>query len=407
MAEQGLISRKIYLEKLRKFQDTELIKVITGIRRCGKSTLMQLFIDDLLQRGIPEKNIIKVNFELMKYDHVREYHAFYDLLIQNMPKSGKGYIFLDEIQHVDEWEKAINSIRVETDADIYITGSNAWLLSSEISTLLSGRYVELPMLPLSFREYLDFGNFPSEWGMDEKFNRYLKFGGFPSVPELPQDNETINDFLLGIYNTVIVKDVLGRHAVQNVKMFEQLVKYFCQNTGNLVSPSNIAGFLNTQAKGESIKSATISHYMDLLEKAFVIYPAHRYDIKGKELLKTLSKYYVVDSGLRNMLLGYGNTDLGAVLETVIFFELRRRGFQVFVGKYYEKEVDFVAVKQDKKMYFQVSLTLLDETVQARELAPLMAIKDNYEKVILSMDKTYISDFQGIRFQNIIDFLLEV
>jgi predicted AAA+ superfamily ATPase len=323
-----------------------------------------------------------------------------------MPASGRACIFLDEIQQVWGWEKAVNSILAETEADIYITGSNAWLLSSEISTLLSGRYVEIKMLPLSFREYLDFGNFPADWQEEEKFNLYLKFGGFPAVPALPQDNETVNAFLLGIYTTVIVKDVLARHTVKDVKIFDQLVKFLIQNTGNLVSPVKIAGFLSTQEKGEQIKSATISRYLDLLEKAYIIYPSYRYDIKGKELLKTLSKYYVVDSGIRNMLLGYSGADIGAVVETVVYFELLRRGFQVFTGKYYNQEVDFLAVKQDKKIYYQVCLTMLEETVRERELRPLAAIKDNHEKIVLSMDKTYVTDYEGIKQQSIIDFLLE-
>ncbi|GHV92777.1 ATPase [Spirochaetia bacterium] len=405
MTQDPLIIRKTYLNRLRQYQNKDFIKVITGIRRCGKSSLMQLFIDELLQTGVPEENIIHFNFEVVQYEGISNYHLLYDTLMDRMPASGRAYIFLDEIQHVEAWEKAVNSIRVETDADIYITGSNAWLLSSEIATLLSGRYVEIPMLPLSFREYLDFGTFPAEWGNREKFDRYLQYGGFPGVSSLPQENEPVNGFLQGIYNTVIVKDVLSRHALHDVKMFDQLVKFLCQNTGNLVSPSNIAGFLSSQGKTESVKSATVSRYLDLLEKAYIVYPAHRYDIKGKELLKTLSKYYVVDTGIRNMLLGYSNTDLGYVIETVVFFELLRRGFQVFTGKYYAREVDFCAVKQDRKIYYQVTLTMMDEAVRERELNPLMAIKDNYEKVILSMDKTYVTDYEGIKYQNIIDFLL--
>jgi predicted AAA+ superfamily ATPase len=279
-------------------------------------------------------------------------------------------------------------------------------LSSEISTLLSGRYVEIRVLPLSFRECLDFKPFPAKWSNEKKFDQYLKFGGFPAIPSLPQDNETVNEFLLGIYNTVIVKDVLARQSVHDVKLFDQLVKYLCQNTGNMVSPLKISGFINSQAAGDSVKSATVSHYLDMLEKAYIIYPAQRYDIKGKELLKTLSKYYVVDNGIRNMLLGYGDADLGHIIETVIFFELQRRGFQVFAGKHYDREIDFFAVKQDRKMYYQVTWTMMDETVRERELAPLRSIKDNYEKVVLSMDRTFVSDYEGIKCQNIIDFLLE-
>jgi predicted AAA+ superfamily ATPase len=404
--DQELVLRKTYTEKLRKYQDNELIKVITGIRRCGKSTLMRLFINELLQQGIASEHIIHINFEVMAYDEIWDYHALYRLLRERMPSVGRAYIFLDEIQQVDAWERAINSIRVETNADIYITGSNAWFLSSEIATLLTGRYVEINMLPLSFREYLDFGNFPAEWRNEEKFNLYLKFGGFPSIRTLPQDNETVNEFLRGLYNTVMVKDILARFPIRDVKLMEQLTRFLIQNTGNLVSPATIAGFLSAQGKGKSIKPATVSHYLDLLEKAFIVYPAYRYDLKGKELLKTLNKYYVVDTGLRNMLTGYSNTDYGAILETVVYFELRRRGFQVFTGKQYDREIDFFAVRQDEKKYYQVCATMLDETTRQRELQPLILIRDNYEKTILTMDKTFTTDYEGIRLRNIIGFLLE-
>lgn len=401
--EEILIERKVYLKRLHKFRDIPLFKVITGIRRSGKSTLLQLFIQDLLKSGVPGENILSFNFENLKYDHIRDYTALYRLIMDQLPPHGRAYIFLDEIQHVDQWERALNSVREETGADIYITGSNAWLLSSEISTLLSGRYVEIAMLPLSFREYLEFN---PGGGVEERFDQYLKYGGFPLIPQLPQDNETVNEFLLGIYHTVIVKDLLARQPLRDIKTLEQLVKFLAQNTGSPVSPLKLAGFLSAQGKGEAVKSATIAHYLDMLEKAFVVYPACRYDIKGKELLKTLGKYYIVDTGLRNMLLGYGDTDIGHVLETVVFFELRRRGYQVFTGKHYEREIDFVAVRQDGKKYVQVTASLLDPATREREIAPLKAVRDHYEKIILSMDKNFVTDFQGIKNRNIIEFLLE-
>jgi predicted AAA+ superfamily ATPase len=401
--EEMLIQRKTYLARLGKFRDTKLFKVITGIRRAGKSVLMRLFMRELLELGVPEQNIVFINFEILKYDTVRDYRALYQLVMDTLPPKGRSYIFLDEIQQVSQWEKAINSIREETGADIYLTGSNAWLLSSEISTLLAGRYVEIEVLPLSFKEYLDFG-LPG--ATEERFNQYLKYGAFPSVPALPQDDQTINDFLLGIYNTVIVKDILSRQTVKDIKNLQQLVKFLAQNTGNYVSSSKISGFLTVEEKGEAVKPSTVSHYLDLLEKSFIIYPAYRYDIKGKELLKTLCKYYIVDTGLRNMLLGYGDTDIGHVLETVVFFELRRRGYQVFCGKLYSGELDFFAVRQDEKKYFQVAATIMDTNTRERELAPLLKINDNYEKIVLSLDRNYISDFRGIKNRNLIDFLLE-
>ena len=401
-----MISRDNYLERLKAFKDNKLIKVITGIRRCGKSTLLELFKEYLISDGVNNQNIIHINLELMKYDDVRDYKTFYNLITEQMTNKDRYYLLLDEVQQVDKWEKAVNSINIEFNVDIYITGSNAHLLSSEISTLLSGRYVEIKMLPLSFKEYLNFDHLPREWSVEDKFNQYLKFGSLPAVATLPQDNTTINEFLLGIYNTVIVKDVMARNKIKDIGLLEQIVKYVVANTSNIISASKISGCISSQGRGETTKAATVSNYLDMLEKAYIIYPVKRYDIKGKEQLKNLAKYYVVDTGIRNMLLGYSDGDFGHVLETVVYLELLRRGYQVFIGKWYESEVDFIAVKQDEKKYYQVCLSLMDEKVKERELAPLKAIPDNYEKVILSMDKTYITDYEGIRFENIIDFLLK-
>ncbi len=401
-----MISRDNYLERLKAFKDNKLIKVITGIRRCGKSTLLELFKEYLKGEGVSDDNIIHINLELMKYDDVRDYKTFYNLITEKIKNNDRCYLLIDEIQQVDKWEKAINSMNVEFNVDIYITGSNAYLLSSEISTLLSGRYVEIKMLPLSFKEYLEFDHLPHDWTLEDKFNQYLKFGSLPAVPTLPQDNTTINEFLLGIYNTVIVKDVISRNNIKDIGLLEQIVKYVVANTGNIISANKISGYISSQGRGETTKATTVSNYLDMLEKAYIIYPVKRYDIKGKEQLKNLAKYYVVDTGIRNMLMGYSDSDFGHVLETIVYLELIRRGYQVFIGKWYELEVDFIAVKQDEKKYYQVCLTLMDEKVKERELAPLKAIPDNYEKTILSMDKTYITDYEGIKFKNIIDFLTE-
>jgi predicted AAA+ superfamily ATPase len=402
-----MILREQYLERVRAYRDNKLIKVITGLRRCGKSTLLELYREDLLQSGVAEEQVIHINFELMAYDDVRDYRAFYQLVRERIPGHGKCYLLFDEIQQVAHWEKAVNSLCVEqdVDADVYITGSNAYLLSSEISTLLSGRYVEIPMLPLSFREFLLAGHLPADWSREDKFQQYLKCGGLPAVTSLRQENAIVNEFLLGIYNTVVVKDVLARSKNKDVTLLEKILRYVIGNTGSIISSNKISGFLSAQGRGEGVKSATIASYLDTLEKAFIIYQAPRFDIKGKEQLKTLSKYYVVDTGIRNALLGYADSDMGHVLETVVYFELLRRGYQVFIGKWYNAEVDFLAVRQDTKKYFQVTLSMMDDSVKQRELAPLLAIHDNYEKVVLSMDKSYVTDYEGIRFQNIIDFLL--
>ena len=403
-----MIERKQYMKNLLSYKDNELIKVITGLRRCGKSTLLQLFKEYLLQNGVLSDHIININFELMTYDDIREYKCFYKLIREQIVNKGKYYLLLDEIQQVEHWEKAINSLSVETDidVDIYITGSNAYLLSSDISTLLSGRYVEIKMLPLSFKEFLQFDHLPKEFSLEEKFNQYLKYGSLPAIASLPQNDDTIYPFLLGVYNSVIVKDVVERTLIKNVALLEKLVRFVISNTGNIISSNKISGFLNAQGKGESIKSTTITSYLNVLEKAYIVYKVDRYDIKGKEQLKTFSKYYVSDTGIRNALLGYADSDIGHVLETIVYFELLRRGYQVYIGKWYDNEVDFFAIRQDTKKYYQVTLSLMDESVKRRELASFKSISDNYEKTVLSMDKNYVSDHEGISFKNIIDFLLE-
>jgi len=412
-----MVPRDTYMERLRAYQGNKLIKVITGLRRCGKSTLLQLFKQDLLKSGVGSDYIIDINFELMAYDDIRDYRRFYELVRDRIPaggKSGKCYLLLDEIQHVNGWERAVNSLSVETgiDVDIYITGSNAYMLSSDLSTLLSGRYVEIRMLPLSFKEFLLFGHLPPDWSLEDKFRQYLKYGSLPAVTALPQEDATINgyllgiyNYLLGIYNTVVVKDIVARSNSKDTDLLEKLVRYAISNTGNVISSNRISGFLSAQGKGESVKPSTVSSYLNTLEKAYIVYQARRFDIKGKEQLKTLSKFYVADTGIRNALAGYSDGDMGHVLETVVYFELLRRGYQVFVGKWHDSEVDFLAIRQDTRKYYQVALGLMDESVKARELAPLAAIRDNYPKSVLSMDKTYVTDREGIRFENIVEFLM--
>jgi predicted AAA+ superfamily ATPase len=395
------------MERLKKYKDNKLIKVVTGLRRCGKSTLLQMFKQNLLQSGVAAAHIIDINFELMAYDDIRDYRQFYKLIRDQIQSDGKCYLLLDEVGQVNHWEKAINSLNVETliDVDIYITGSNAHMLSSDISTLLSGRYVEIKMLPLSFKEFLLFGHLPPNWSVEDKFRQYLKYGGLPAVTTLPQEDAAINEFLLGIYNTVVVKDIVARSKRRDVDLLEKIVRYVINNTGCIISSNKISGFLSAQGKGEGVKSATVASYISTLEKAYIVYQARRFDIKGKEQLKTLSKFYVADAGIRNALAGYSDGDMGRVLETVVYFELLRRGYQVFIGKWYDSEVDFLAIRQDTRKYYQVTLSMMNEHVKARELAPLAAIHDNYEKTVLSMDKTYITDYEGIRYENIIDFLL--
>lgn len=396
--------RDLYLNQLIQFKDTPLIKVVTGIRRCGKSTLLSLFEEYLHQHGVQQEQIIRMNFEAFEFDEIRSYQALYAYIKGKMTSSAeKYYILLDEVQQVSSWEKAINSFLVDSNADIYITGSNAYLLSSELSTLLSGRYVEIKMLPLSFREYLEFNNFKHEDNIDALFNTYLEYGGLPTVVELMDHPDTIPPFLTGIYNTVIVKDVVQRNNVRDVALLESVLKFIAANVGSVVSTKKISDYLTSS--GRKTTSDTIDNYLRMLENAFIIHRANRYDLKGKLFLKTYEKYYIADIGLRNQLTGLRGADFGHVLENVVYLELLRRGFSVSIGKIGTFEVDFVATKFDQKIYYQVSASIMDEETRKRELRPLQAISDYYPKVILSMDKTIFKDFEGIRNINIIDFLL--
>lgn len=396
-------SRDIYLNKLITFKDKPLIKVITGIRRCGKSTLLDLFEEYLLNNGIKKENIIHMNFEDLTYDEIKDYKDLNKYIKEKVLDNDKKYIILDEIQQVSNWEKAINSFLVTLNCDIYITGSNAYLLSSEISTLLSGRYVEIKMLPLSFKEYLDFNDYNTKENLEEHFNDYLLYGGLPIVSYV-HDKSAIRNILSGVFNTVIIKDVAKRNSIRDITLLENLIRYIAQNIGSPISSRNISNYLNSA--GRKTSTETIDNYLKMLENAFIIYKANRFDIKGKMYLKTLEKYYVVDTGIRNELLSFKDGDYGHMLENLVYLELLRRGYDVSVGKIDNLEVDFVAQNYDEKIYYQVSASILDENTKKRELNPFDHIPDHYEKVILTMDRTPIKDFNGIKNINIIDFLLQ-
>ncbi|MBT9154739.1 MAG: hypothetical protein DDT39_01418 [Firmicutes bacterium] len=397
--------RDYYLNQLVAFRDKPLIKVITGIRRCGKSTLLSLFEQHLLDvAGVSPNQIIRINFESIGFDDITTYKALYQLVLSRMTnRSQRYYVLLDEVQQVPAWERAVNSLLVDCEVDIYITGSNAYLLSSELSTLLTGRYVEIKMQPLSFGEYVDFHDAAATHNTEALFSAYLRYGGLPLVVELKERPETIAPFLSGIYNTVIMKDVIQRNQVRDSSLLESVVKFIAANVGSIVSTKKISDYLTSS--GRKTTSETIDNYLSMLENAFIIYRANRYDLRGKLFLKTLEKYYMVDTGIRNHLTGFRNTDYGHVLENVVYMELLRRGFEVSIGKVDQYEVDFVATKADTKIYYQVAATVMDESTRMRELRPLQVIADNYPKVILSMDKHIFSDFDGIRCVNIVDFLL--
>jgi len=398
-------NRDLYLSKLIQFKDKPLIKVITGIRRCGKSTLLSLFENYLIESGVEAARIIRMNFESFEFDNITSYKEMH-AKIQNklVNKKIKHYILLDEVQMIESWEKTVNSFLVDSNVDIYITGSNAYLLSSELSTLLSGRYVEIKMHPLSFKEYLDFTETDIKDNLQVQFNQYLRFGGLPTVVELMNNPNTIGPFLEGIYNTVLMKDVIKRNEIRDGALLESILKFIASNIGSIVSTKKISDYLTSS--GRKTTSDTIDNYLKMLENAFILYKANRYDLKGKMFLKTLEKYYIVDMGIRNQLTGPRDTDYGHILENIVYLELIRRGYEVTIGKIGSLEVDFVATKADGKIYYQVSATILDEKTRERELRPLQSISDNYPKYILTIDQTVFNDYSGIKVQNIIDFLLE-
>ena len=385
-------------------KDTEFIKVITGVRRSGKSTLMLMFKEYLLNNGINEENIIHVNFESAMYDDIKNYKDLYKFVKENI-KKGKMYLLLDEVQNVDSWEKAINSFKVDFDIDIYITGSNAYLLSSELSTLLSGRYIEIKIYPLSFKEYLVFNNYNKE-NIEEKFNEYLKYGGLPAITLIKDNNELVLSYLNDIYNTIVKKDIIDRNNIKDTALLENIIKYLANNIGSSVSSSKISDYLNSNKIVAKSNHQTVDNYLNMLEKSFIMYKADRTDIKSKSLLKTLGKYYIADSGIRNIILGFRNIDEGYLLENVVYLELLRRGYRVNIGKSNDYEVDFVAENPNEIKYYQVTRSLVNEDVKTRELRSLENIEDNYEKIILTMDKSINNDYNGIKIINIIDFLLE-
>lgn len=403
-----MIQRPIYMNQLLKFKDKHVIKIITGIRRAGKSTLLKLFKQHLIETGISSIQIIQMNFESMKLRSIRDEVSLYEAIQQQVQEDSKTYILLDEIQVVPHWEKAINSLQVDFDVDIYITGSNAYLLSSELSTLLSGRYVEIPMLPFSFKEIIELPQYTHKdpYGV---FQDYLKFGGMPMLSEYDTKTEEdeIYRTLDGIYSTVILKDVIERNKIADVDMLQKLMLFLADNVGNIVSTSSISKGLvaNGREKSTTPATRTVDNYLDALTKSFIIYGIKRYDIKGKQFLKTLGKYYLVDLGFRSMLLGYRNIDRGHILENVVYLELLRRGYRVSIGKTGEKEVDFIAETPSDRIYIQVTESMLGEATRQRELAPLYAINDFYQRLVLSMDREFVDSYDGIKVMNIIDWLL--
>lgn len=405
-----LIDRPQYLNQLIQNKDVDLVKIVTGIRRCGKSSLLDLYHQYLLKHGVPDSHIIHMNLESLRYRDLTDYLSFYDYVSERIAAEGKTYLIFDELQTVEHWEKAIESFRLDFDVDIYITGSNAYLLSTEFSTLLSGRYVEIRMLPLSFKEFLDFYEFAADVTMDEKFQKYLQFGGMPILREYKFNEARSNQALEGIYSTVVLRDILQRNSGADQAMLQKIMLFLCSNIGSITSPNSIGTVLSNEGdihtgKQKSIAGKTVDKYISMLHNAFVFFSVGRYDVKGKQLLKTLGKNYIIDMGFRNMLLGYRDADRGHIIENIVFLELLRRDYRVYIGKVGETEVDFVAEKPNDKIYIQVTESMQSPETRERELRPLRLIPDNYEKIVLSMDRSFIHSYDGIKSENLIDWLL--
>lgn len=392
-----MVNRKHYFDQLLKLKDKQIIKVVTGVRRCGKSTLLELFRNYLLENGVISNQIISINFEDIEFDYLLDYKKLYKYLNEKIHELKKTYIFLDEIQEVKDFQKVVNSLFLKSNVDIYITGSNAHMLSGELATLLSGRYIEIKMLPLSFKEYneLKGGN------VKENFNKYFINGGFPYTTKL-EDDDVMREYIEGIYNTVIIKDIITRKKITDVLLLKSVTKFISNSIGNMLSSKKIADYLTSS--GRKTSHVTIDNYIDALIESFIVYSVDRYDIRGKQLLKSLNKYYLVDVGFRKIILGDKKIDVGFVLENIVYLELLRRGYKVYIGKINELEIDFIAENGIDKIYFQVSATVLDPNTFAREIAPLEKINDNYPKYIITMDELPFNK-DGIKQINIIDFLL--
>ena len=402
-----LINRPEYLKHLIQNRDVDLVKIVTGIRRCGKSSLLELYHQYLLEQGVKEDHIVHMNLESLRYRDLSDYLTFYDYVSGQIPREGKTYLIFDELQAVEHWEKAVESFRLDYDVDIYITGSNAYLLSTEFSTLLSGRYVEIRIRPLSFKEFLTFYSFAPTATPEEKFQRYLQFGGMPILREYQFNEARSNQALEGIYSTVVLRDVLQRNRDADQAMLQKIVLFLCSNIGSVNSPSSIGSVLYNEGdiKGKNVAGKTVEKYIAMLRSAYIFFSVGRYDVKGKQLLKTLGKNYIIDMGFRNMLLGYRDADRGHILENIVYLELLRRDYRVCIGKVGEAEVDFVAEKPDDKVYIQVTESMLSQETRERELRPLRMIPDNYEKIVLSMDRDFIKSYDGIKLQYLLDWLL--
>ncbi|WP_347489315.1 ATP-binding protein [Desulfoscipio sp. XC116] len=401
------IARNEYLDWLKRWREKQIIKVVSGVRRSGKSTLFDIYRDYLLGNGVEKEQVIMLNFEDIEYENLSDYRLLYDYVTERLAPDKMNYIFLDEIQHVAAFEKAVDSLFLKKNCDVYITGSNAWFLSSDLATVLSGRYVELKMLPLSFREYYTGLEETKQHGLSkrEKFERYLEFSSFPYILRFELNKRETREYLQGLYNTVLLNDIVARKKITDVEQLKKVVRFMLHNIGNKTSATKIANTLRSSGSGADQK--TVGKYLDGLTESLLLYEAPRYNIKGKQYLTTQPKYYAVDIGLRNMLVRGKESDIGHILENVVYLELLRRGYEVYVGEIDDGEVDFVARNDEGLEYYQIAATTLDEETLARELAPFRKITDNYPKTLLTLDDVFgAADYDGIKKRNLPEWLLE-
>lgn len=399
-----MLIREEYLQKLIDSKDLNLIKVITGVRRSGKSTLLLQYKDYLLSQKIKEQDIIYMNFESAEWYDIKDYNDLYKNITFKITDGNKKYILLDEVQNVVGWEKAVNSLLVGTNSDIYITGSNAYLLSSELTTLLAGRVLTIKIYPFSFKEFMATYPFKNEEDKYDKFDKYLKYGGMPMLVNMNDNEQLIINYLNDLKEVVLKKDVISRNNIKDIVFLDNLIKYMASVIGNLTTPNAIAEFM--KKNGSNITNETVDSYLKMLENAYFLYRVPRYELKKKQLLKTQGKYYFIDNGLKNIIDGITHYDSGSSYENLVYIELLRRGYEVYVGQYNDIEIDFIAIKPNERIYYQVSRSIMDEKVEEREKKSLLAINDNYKKVILTMDRVKNKQIEGIEVVNIIDFLLD-
>lgn len=399
----SLIQREQYLDFLRRHKDQDVIKVVSGVRRCGKSTLFELFKQELLDSGVKPNQIISINFEDLEYEALQEYHALHEYIVERLIPDASVYVFLDEVQHVPQFEKVVGSLFIKPNVDIYITGSNAYFMSSDIATLLTGRYVQIEMLPLSFKEFHSAYSQQNLSDM-EIYNLYIEHSSFPRLVRV-EDDESIDEYLESILNAVVLKDIVTRLKITDVPLLLDIIKYLLANIGSLINPTKIANTLTSY--GRKTDNKTVEKYLQGLKDGLLIYEVDRFDVKGKALLQRNAKYYVVDSAFRKFLLSRTDSDRGHILENIVYLELVRRGYHVYVGQLQNGEIDFVAKKPHRLEYYQVSYTVMEDATLRRELSPLEQLDDNYPKYLLTMDVLHKTDnHNGIEQKNVLDWLLE-